>query len=541
MLHSHADSILTLTNLADGADRVRRVFGDRVVVIPYVMPGFDLARLVRERWPIEAHDATIGMVLLQHGLFAFGDTCAEAAERHAELIDLADRHISGGSGGLPTSPGVAGEASGPAVRSHECALELAELRRQISELAERPMIMSRNTTPDTMRFVERSDLEALAGRGPLTPDHVIHTKPVPLIGRDVAAYGEWYAEYFAAHRDRSRQAISMLDPAPRVVLDPELGMLTVGNSARAAQIVADIYDHTIEVATVCEDRLGGWLPLEREHQFDVEYWDLEQAKLRRAGAPPPLAGRVAIVTGAASGIGRACAQRLLGEGAAVAGLDSSPAVTEMSQPFDGFAWHGIQIDVTEAERQRAAIDEVVEHYGGIDIAVLCAGKFGPSAPLAELAAEDWRAAMAVNLDAAMQAMSTLHPFLALSPGGGRVVLIGSKNVAAPGTGAVAYSASKAAITQVARVAALEWAADGIRVNTVHPDAVFDTGLWTADLVAERAAAYSMTVEEYKTRNLLGVEITSDQVAQLVVSMVGPAFSATTGAQIPLDGGTDRTL
>jgi NAD(P)-dependent dehydrogenase (short-subunit alcohol dehydrogenase family) len=280
------------------------------------------------------------------------------------------------------------------------------------------------------------------------------------------------------------------------------------------------------------------MPLEPHHLFDVEYWDLEQAKLRRAGSPPPLAGQVAVVTGAASGIGRACADVLMRHGAAVAGIDVADTVADT---FSGEAWLGVRADVTDARQQRDALARAVEQFGGVDIAVLSAGIFGRTATVAELDDDEWSRVMAVNVDAAAAGLRELHPFLLRSPVGGRVVVIGSKNVPAPGAGAAAYSASKAALTQLARVAALEWAPDGIRVNVVHPDAVFDTGLWNEELLAERAAKYGLTVEQYERRNLLKTAVTSELVALAVASLVGPAFAATTGAQIPIDGGSDRTL
>lgn len=251
-----------------------------------------------------------------------------------------------------------------------------------------------------------------------------------------------------------------------------------------------------------------------------------------------LAGQVAIVTGAASGIGKACARALLDHGAAVVGLDLSESV---ATAFRTPAWLGLQADVTDADAQRTAIDRCVERFGGVDIAVLSAGIFGRTAAIGELDRVEWDRVIAVNLTAAAQCLTALQPLLALSPSGGRVVAIGSKNVQAPGPGAAAYSASKAALTQLARVAALEWAKDGIRVNVVHPDAVFDTGLWTDELLAQRAAKYGLTVDQYKRRNLLGTEVTSGLVADAVVQLIGPAFAATTGAQIAIDGGSDRTL
>jgi NAD(P)-dependent dehydrogenase (short-subunit alcohol dehydrogenase family) len=187
------------------------------------------------------------------------------------------------------------------------------------------------------------------------------------------------------------------------------------------------------------------------------------------------------------------------------------------------------------------VDTAVRTFGGIDMVVLNAGIFGASQRIEALPLAEWRRVMDVNLDANLALMSAVHPLLKCAPRGGRVVLIGSKNVPAPGPGAAAYSASKAALTQLARVAALEWGVDGIRVNVVHPNAVFDTGIWTEEILSSRAAQYGLSVDAYKKNNVLGVEITSRDVAELVVEMCGPLFSRTTGAQVPIDGGNDRVI
>lgn len=251
-----------------------------------------------------------------------------------------------------------------------------------------------------------------------------------------------------------------------------------------------------------------------------------------------LESHCAIVTGGESGIGRACALALAGRGASVVGIDISPDVAGVATA-PGYL--GIRADVTDPDQIRAALERAVDRFGGLDMLVAAAGVFGASAPLIAQDAAAWRATMTVNVDALAGLLAAAHPLLALAPRYGRVVLIGSRNVTAPGPGAAAYSASKAAATQLARVAALEWAADGIRVNVVHPDAVFDTGLWTEQLLAERAAHYGLSVTEYKRRNLLRTEVTSATVGQAVASLCSAAFAATTGAQIPIDGGSERTI
>ena len=526
--HSHADVIITLTNLADGDAVVRSVFGDRVVIVPYVMPGFELACAVRETWPAEP-DGVIGMVLLNHGLFTFGATSAQAYERHVELISDAEAWLDQNA---PQPVGAT--AAAPTVLTED----LLALRARISAAAGRAMVMQRDDAPSVMEFVRRTDLADLATRGPLTPDHVIRTKSVPLVGRDVDAYARAYEDYVDAHRERARTEITDLDPAPRVVLDPELGMLTFGATVKDARIAADIYRHTFPVLQRAEDHLGGYRALAATDLFDMEYWALEQAKIQRAGPPPELAGQVAIVTGAASGIGRACAAALLAKGACVAGFDRTD---DVGHTFDAAAWMGQVVDVTDADQQAAAVARTVEQFGGIDMAVISAGVFPESAAIADYDAAVWRTTMAVNLEAAAHLLSLLYTPLVHAPSGGRVVVVGSKNVPAPGMGAGAYSASKAALMQLARVAALEWADAGIRVNAVHPDAVFDTNLWTEEIIAARADRYGITVDQYKRRNLLGAEITSADVAGVVLALCTDAFRVTTGAQIPIDGGNERVV
>ncbi|MCC8247063.1 bifunctional aldolase/short-chain dehydrogenase [Saccharothrix luteola] len=517
VLHSHADAVITLTNL--DKPLVEEVFGDRVVVIPYVMPGFALARTCAELFPEHAGERTIGVVLLNHGLFTFGEDTRQAYDRHVELVGDAEAYLSRHRPERRSVPA-------PPVDRHR----LAGLRRRISDVAGAPMIVSRHADAATMAFVARPDLADVATRGPATPDHVIRTKRVPLIGEDVDGYAADYRRYFDEH---AGPGLTMLDPAPRVVLDPGLGMLSVGRRAKDADIAYDIYAHTIDVIERAEE-LGGYRALPPGDLFDMEYWELEQAKLRLSGAPAEFTGEVALVTGAASGIGRACVDALRAKGASVIGLDLTPTESRAD-------YLGLRADVTDPAAVEAAIDRGVERFGGLDVLVASAGVFPANTPIAELDPATWRHAMSVNADAIAALFAKAHPLLKLAPRGGRVVVVASKNVPAPGPGAAAYSASKAAVTQLARVAALEWAADGIRVNAVHPDAVFDTGLWTAEVLARRAEHYGLSVDAYKRRNLLGAEITSAAVGRVIAELCSDTFAHTTGAQVPVDGGNERVV
>ena len=237
-------------------------------------------------------------------------------------------------------------------------------------------------------------------------------------------------------------------------------------------------------------------------------------------------------------IGKATVASLLARGAAVLGLDIDERICALHQRPD---YLGLRCDLTDTRAVQRALEAAVLAFGGIDIAVLNAGIFGASNPIQQIEQEEWRRVMAINLDANLALLGLLHPFLRLSPRGGRIAVIGSKNVPAPGPGAAAYSASKAALNQLVRVAALEWGAQGIRINSLHPNAVFDTGLWTEEVLAQRARHYGLTVEQYKTRNVMKVEVTSHDVAELAAELCGPLFAKTTAAQIPVDGGDDRVI
>jgi len=528
--HTHPDAVLAVANTANSERRIADIFGDTVVIIPYIMPGFSLAQACAESFSRQAGKNTIGMVLMRHGVFSFGATARESYERMIRLVDLSERYLA--QHDAWNLRHAATSVPPPAQR-----IEIAGLRRDISHCAGNPMIMATWQDARTASFVLRADLATLSQQGPVTPDHVIRTRRVPMLGRDVEAYSRAYREYFEQHAQNPGEPKTMLDPAPRVALDPALGMCAAGRKAEDAVIAAELYSHTMDVierATI----LGGYRALPARDIFDVEYWDLEQAKLRKAGTPPLFSGEIALVTGAASGIGKACVESLLARGAAVVGVDLDSRIESLHHRA---GYLGIRCDVTSLEAIVGALDAAARAYGGLDMLILNAGVFPGGAAIAALGNNAWREVMNVNLDANLTLLRECHPLLKLAPRGGRVVVIGTKNVPAPGPGAAAYSASKAALTQLARVAALEWGADNIRINIVHPHAVFDTGIWSNEVLAARAAHYGMSVEQYRTNNVLKTSITSRDVAELAAEMCGPLFAKTTGAQVPIDGGSERVI
>lgn len=529
--HTHADAVVAISNTPSGEARIREIYGGRVLIVPYVMPGFVLARKVYELTRTVDWSRYDGMVLLQHGIFTWGDDARASYEQMIRLVSLAEAY-------LQTKRATAAPRQAATVPGPDIELNLARLRQAASRVRGTPLIARLDTSAEAAGFAGLPTVSSLVTRGPLTPDHVIRTKPhAALVESDAtAAIQRFAADYEAYFKRNAPAGLSPLDPAPRWAVWPRVGTVTLGPSARDVEIATDIVRHTVRAIQWAE-ALESWQALPERELFDVEYWELEQAKLRQGGSRPPFQGRVALVTGAASGIGRASAEMLHAQGAAVVALDLNPDVT---RHFVAVGQLGLVCDVTDAGALRAALAAGIRHFGGLDIVVSNAGLFSPSERLEQLTDANWDRSLALNLTSHRLLLQLAVPYLRLGfqP---TIIINASKNVPAPGPGAGAYSVAKAGLTQLARVAALELAKDGIRVNVLHPHAVFDTAAWTTDVLEARAKHYGMTVEEYKRNNLLGVEVTSADVAALVCAMAGAPFARTTGAQVPIDGGSDRVI
>jgi rhamnose utilization protein RhaD (predicted bifunctional aldolase and dehydrogenase)/NAD(P)-dependent dehydrogenase (short-subunit alcohol dehydrogenase family) len=529
--HTHADAVVTITNTPGGEGRIREIYGERVLVIPYVMPGFVLARKVHELTQGIDWSRYEGMVLMNHGLFTFGDDARTSYENTIRLVSEAEAYLE--RQGAPAAAGAGEVVASPPLR------ELARLRQAVSRVRGQPVLARLCRTAAAVGFSMLPNAADIATRGPLTPDHVIRNKRLPLlvdggdIEQSVDGYARDYRDYFNTYNDGS---LTCLQPAPAWAVWPGQGTLAFGRTMREAGIIADITEHTLH-AIRCAEALGGWQALPAKDIFDVEYWELEQAKLGKAGSPPPLQGRIALVTGAASGIGKACCEALMAQGACVAALDIDPAVRQQYAGPDAI---GLICDVTSPQALQQAVEATVGQFGGLDILVCNAGIFPASHTIEDMDAGTWQRSMDINLTSQQKLLQLATPYLreGMEPA---VVVIGSKNVPAPGPGAGAYSVAKAALTQLARVAALELAGNGIRVNVVHPDAVFDTGIWTPEILADRARHYNMSIDEYRRKNLLKTEVTSHDVAALVCAMAGAPFAKTTGAQVPIDGGNERVI
>ncbi len=556
ILLTSPDVLLAIASTPGGSDRLRQLYGDGLPVIEYAPSGLPLAQACRQALPGDP-DRLEGIFIQAQGLLTFGATASQAYERLVNLVQRAEQYLEAHGAGLriprPAAPGES--ASGKPLRQ-----ERAALRQAISRLAERPQILS--FQEENTSLSSQADLAMLAQAGPAIAAHAPLIGRRPLIGRDVDAYrADRRAELVeaplvlqqaqdASHTDRRAELVEAppvlrqaqdashtdrraeLVEAPRIVLDPELGLCALGDDAAQAALAGRIYRHTLGVIQSA-NALETYQAAPRAA--------LESVAAQESEAPAAEAmfkGEIALVTGGASGIGKACVQSLLARGATVVNMDINPAAAAQ---YDRPDYLGLVCDLTQEAAILQAFEDLARAFGGLDMIVLNAGIFPPGCRIEALSLAEWQRVMRINLDSNMILLREAYPLLKRSPRGGRVLVNASKNVLAPGAGAAAYSASKAAVTQMARVAALEWGKDGIRVNLVHPDAIFDTGIWTEEVLKARAAHYGMTVQQYKTRNVLGVELNSHYVGELVAEMLGPRFEKITGAQIPVDGGSDRVI
>jgi len=526
--HTHADAVVTITNNKSGEALIREIYKDRVLIVPYIKPGFRLAKKIYDMTRNGDWNKFQGMILMHHGVFTFADDAQTSYERMIYLVSLAEDYLQK-KGALDNVA---------KAYSKEDLLTLSRIRRYVSLEKGSAMLAKLDKSPKACGFAGLSDVESIATRGPITSDHIIHTKPVPVIlGKNIEQEITDYSSSYKAYFDRNTDGhLTCLDLAPRWGIWPQHGTISFGRSVKDTTVVSDIIHHTIR-AIQWGEAIGGWKPLSEKQIFDMEYWELQQAKLRKDSISPELQGKVALITGAASGIGLACTEMLHEQGAAVVGLDINPEITRILNQQDMVGAH---CDITDNRAVKKAVKMTIRCFGGLDILILNAGIFPDSQRIEDMDEKTWERSMEINLSSNQRLLKICIPYLRQGMDA-TVVFISSKNVPAPGPGAAAYSVAKAGQTQLARIAALELGCDGVRVNIVHPNAVYDTALWTPEVLESRACEYGCTVEEYKTNNCLKTEVSSKDVATLVCAMVGPAFAKTTGAQIPIDGGNVRVI
>jgi rhamnose utilization protein RhaD (predicted bifunctional aldolase and dehydrogenase)/NAD(P)-dependent dehydrogenase (short-subunit alcohol dehydrogenase family) len=540
----------------------REAFGATWAVVPYVMPGFALAKLAAEVF--EANPRVEGLVLLNHGLFTFADDARTAYERMIAGVDRAERLVAKRrAAAARTSVAVAVDLAAAERAAARLAPVLRAALAEPSADPDRPWrrwVLEHRASETTLATLARRDTTELAARGPLTPDHVIRTKGPHLVLDDlplddddrlrariadaIAGYRRTYDAYVDANRPRARTKVTKLDATPRVVLVPGVGIFSVGRTKADARIAADIADHTIVAKALAND-VGRYTALADGDLFDMEYWVLEQAKLGKA-TEPPLAGQVALVTGAVGAIGFGIAKQLVAAGAHVvlADLDRArveQAAAELDPRRKGVA-AGVVMDVTDEASVAAGFASVARLYGGLDVLVLNAGV----AHVSKIEATDpaaFRRVMEVNLVGYFLCLREGARLMRRQGTGGHVIVNSSKNVFAPGADFGTYSASKAGAHQLGKVAALELAPAGIRVNMINADAVFGdasrpSGLWQ-EVGPARARSRGLDPAElqefYRQRNLLKALVTPEHVGNAVVFLASNQ-TPTTGATLPVDGG-----
>jgi len=530
--HTHADAVVTLSNTPNGEQLLRELYGQRMLIFPYVMPGFILAKDVYQRTHEINWSDYDGIILLHHGVFTFADDAKTSYECMIDIVAKAENYIK------EHAATIALEENSNELNQEKDLLALAAIRRRVSHIRGQASLCRLSQKPLSQFFSQQKNLAKIATQGPLTPDHVIRTKRIPaLLGDDpVAGIDQFVTDYEHYFANNKVDGLTCLNPSPCWAVWSGIGSLQFGSNVKELAIIDDINQHSMKCILQAE-KLGGWCALPEKDIFELEYWELEQAKLNKTTQAASLQGKVALVSGAASGIGKACVESLVAQGAVVAALDIDPAIKSL---FNTPSVLGLRCDVTDSSQLHVALQTLLTNFGGLDILVSNAGTFPLSASIADLDSANWDKSIAINLSSHQRILSAAIPFLKLGLDAA-VIFIASKNVPAPGVGASSYSVAKAGMTQLARIAALELAEHGIRVNTLHPDAVFDTAIWTDEVLEKRARHYGLSIDEYKTRNLLKTEIRSSDVADLVSALASPLFAKTTGAQIPIDGGNDRVI
>jgi len=524
--HSHADAILALVDQPEAEALCAEVFGDTLAQVPYVMPGFALSKLAAE---VQAkHPEAEGMLLLKHGLFTWGDTAKQSYERHVAAVTKAEAYIeSTRQTQLPRD-----------LRQARSWRELAPVLRGRLSADGRRYLLHRRSTPAIDGYLARGDLGDVSQRGTPTPDHVIRTKRVPMLldpgaqwSREVEAklarYRAQYLAYVEAQAAAKGREVTVLDPDPRVMLLPGVGLVSAGASAKAARVAADLHEHCIDVIEAAE-AIGRYEVLPLGDVFDMEYWSLEQAKLGKK-KPLPLQAHVVFVTGAASGIGAATAKRFAAEGASLFLVDRSEGVAELAKSLG--AAHAV-VDVSDAAALTEALGRCVDTFGGVDGVVSNAG-VAPSGAMHELPSATLRESFEVNLFAHQTLAAAAVKVMRAQGIGGYLLFNASKAAFNPGKDFGPYAIAKAALVALMKQYALENGDVGIRSNAINADRI-RTGLLPPGFVAERAEARGLSADDYFRSNLLGREVLADHVADAFLHLA--KAPSTTGCVVTVDGG-----
>ena len=537
--HTHSDAILSVTDQPDGAAICREIYGDRVALVPYVMPGFDLAKSCARIWA--KHPNVEGLILLKHGIFTFGYDARQSYERMIDLVTAAEKRLE------RTSPA----KSFSKVRLPVTLPNVAEIapiiRGSVADAAGddwRRLVMDFRNPPHVMNYVNGRDITRYAMTGPVTPDHVIRTKAKPLIlptsksgeldsfaaavSAAVRKYTADYAHYFERHNTKLKSPKVMLDQMPRVILVPGVGLFGLGKSAKDAGVAADLAETTARVIADAE-KLGAYKCIPEKDIFEIEYWSLEQAKLGKS-AEQPLSRSVVAVTGGGSGIGAATAAAFRGQGAEVAVLDRDlKAAQTVAGDIDGRA---VKCDVTSQASVEKAFAQICRSFGGLDILVSNAGAAWHGR-IGEVDDKTLRESFELNFWGHQRCAQAAVAIMKAQGTGGALLFNTSKQAVNPGLDFGPYGLPKASPLFLSRQYALDHGADGIRSNAVNADRI-RSGLLTGEMIQSRSKARGLSEEDYMAGNLLGQEVTADDVAQAFVDLA--LAKKTTGAVLTVDGG-----
>lgn len=544
--HTHSTAVLALTNQPDGEKLCREVWGDEMAYVPYIMPGFLLAKAAAEIYA--ANPKVKGLILLKHGIFTFGDTAKDAYTRMTRMVSKAEKAINGWTKKRGKKAVFAPAKLPKALAS---VADVAPILRGLTAQAVdadrhdyKPMVMDFRTSKAIRAFVDGKQVSRYGRAGTATPDHVIRTKPKPLVvpapqadkldtfvveaGKALDAYVAEYGSYFARGNKTAKPKKTQLDAMPRVILVPGLGLFGLGATKGAAAIAADLTESNVGVITDAEAR-SRFESLPEQDVFDMEYWSLEQAKLGKA-AEKPLARQVCVVTGGGSGIGAATAKAFRAQGCEVAVLDvSDDAAQGVAGAIGGL---GLGCDVTDGAAVRAAFDAVAETYGGVDIVVSNAGAAWQGA-IGDLDDATLRQSFELNFFSHQSVCQAAVNIMRAQATGGCLLFNTSKQAINPGPNFGAYGLPKAALMFLMRQYALDHGADGIRTGAVNADRI-RSGLLDDSMIKTRSKARGLSEKDYMSGNLLGLEVTAEDVAQAFVDLA--KAKATTASVTTVDGG-----
>jgi rhamnose utilization protein RhaD (predicted bifunctional aldolase and dehydrogenase)/NAD(P)-dependent dehydrogenase (short-subunit alcohol dehydrogenase family) len=541
--HTHSTAVLALTDQPDGEALCREVFGARVGYVPYLMPGFGLAKAAAEVF--DTDPSVEGLILVKHGIFSFGDEARQSYERMIALVTLAEQRLAKNrksafvSARLPARAARVADVA-PIIRG-ACSIPDSQI-----EGAWKRFVLDFRGNDAAMNFVNGNEVARYGQAGVVTPDHNIRIKNKPLVvavpedGKltgfkkavraAVAAYGETYKGYFTANNARVGGIKTMLDPMPRVVLVPDVGLFGLGRSKKDAKIAADLAEAAISTITDAE-AVGRFEPLPESDLFDVEYWSLEQAKLGSA-KELPLAGQIAVITGAAGAIGFATAKAFAAAGAEVALLDVDEAAAQSKAKTIGAAALGLRCDVTDAASVRDAFARVASAFGGVDITVSNAGAAWQGR-IGEVDEAVLRESFELNFYGHQRVAQAAVAIMRAQGTGGCLLFNVSKQAVNPGPDFGPYGLPKAATLFLVRQYALEYGSEGIRANAVNADRI-RSGLLTPEMIASRSKVRGVSEQDYMRGNLLGREVAAEDVAQ---AFLAQALALKTTADVTtVDGG-----